>query len=383
VFEEERSNMQLIANADAIHRRACRSQRDLFSLIVEIDRREVWQEDGARDMAHWLWMRYGVSDWKARRWIASAHALESLPRIAEAFASGELGVDKVVELTRFATPETEAGLVGWAQAVSSGRIRNRGDLEARRSLRDVQDVERDRRLEWWYFDEGQRFGLEAELPAAEGAVVAKALERAARTLPVLPDEEEPQYASARRADALVALASARISSDPDPDRATVVVHASMEGLGAEDGSCEVEGGGVIHAETARRLFCHARVQTVMEDESGDALRLGRMSREPSAGMLRQLRHRDRECRFPACGSRQFTQAHHVVWWERGGRTDVDNLILICTFHHRLVHEHGWSITRRANGEVEWLRPDGARYRAGPGPPAAQADRNPELLAASF
>lgn len=69
-------------------------------------------------MAHWLSMRYGISDWKARRWIAAAHALEGLPRISEAFASGELGIDKVVELTRFATAETEGRLITWAQRVS-------------------------------------------------------------------------------------------------------------------------------------------------------------------------------------------------------------------------------------------------------------------------
>jgi Domain of unknown function (DUF222) len=58
----------------------------------------------ARDLAHFLAMRYGISEWKARRWIAAAHALEPLPKISEAFASGALGIDKVVELTRFATP---------------------------------------------------------------------------------------------------------------------------------------------------------------------------------------------------------------------------------------------------------------------------------------
>src|SRR6266511_4082425 len=66
-------------------------------------------------MAHWLGMRYGISDWKAHRWIAAAHALEDLPLLSEAFSSGELGIDKVVELTRFATPKTEARLIPLAR----------------------------------------------------------------------------------------------------------------------------------------------------------------------------------------------------------------------------------------------------------------------------
>jgi hypothetical protein len=84
-------------------------------------------------------------------------------------------------------------------------------------------------------------------------------------------------------------------------------------------------------------------------------------------MIRQVRHRDRECRFPGCGSRRFTEAHHIVWWRNGGRTDLDNLLLICSFHHRLVHEYGWRVRRDLAGEVSWHRRDGTKYHAGPSP----------------
>ncbi len=132
---------------------------------------------------------------------------------------------------------------------------------------------------------------------------------------------------------------------------------------------------MIHAETARRLLCNARVQTVIEDASGEVLGLGRMSREPSPWMLRQVRHRDGGCRFPGCGTRAFTEAHHIRWWRDGGRTDLDNLVLICSFHHRLVHEHGWRIRREPQGRLAWFRSDGTRYRAGPSP---GVDADPDL-----
>jgi hypothetical protein len=74
------------------------------------------------------------------------------------------------------------------------------------------------RSTWWYHDEGRRFGLEADLPAASGPVIVNALEREAEKIAALPGEEDEVYASARRADALVALCSARIASDPEPDR---------------------------------------------------------------------------------------------------------------------------------------------------------------------
>ncbi len=208
-------------------------------------------------------------------------------------------------------------------------------------------------------------GLEAELPASDGAVVVRAIERLAEQVPTMPDEEGPAHASARRADALVALCSSSISADPDADRATVVVHAPLDAVVSDGASCEVEGGGVLHPETLRRLMCTARVQSVVEAIDGTPLGLGRASREPTAWMMRQLRHRDGECRFPSCGARRFTQGHHIVWWERGGRTDLDNLLLVCTFHHKLVHEHGWTVRRESDGAVTWRRRDGTRYRAGP------------------
>jgi hypothetical protein len=119
-------------------------------------------------------------------------------------------------------------------------------------------------------------------------------------------------------------------------------------------------------EALQRLACDARLQVVAErDDTGDPVSFGRTRREPSAAMLRQLRHRDRGCRFPGCGSTAFANAHHIVWWSRGGSTDLENLVLICGFHHRLLHEHGWTIERAADGRIRWFRTDGSRYRGGP------------------
>lgn len=178
----------------------------------------------------------------------------------------------------------------------------------------------------------------------------------------------------------MALCSARVAEDQDPDRSAVVVHVPLETLRGADRNAEVEAGGVISPETARRLACDARIQVVLEDDSGQPLRIGRASREPTAAMLRQLRHRDRECRFPGCGSRRFTHAHHIEWWSKGGRTDLENLVLICSFHHRLVHEHGWKLKRDPDGRVRWSTPDGVRYRAGPAPPAEAFEPRPALAA---
>jgi hypothetical protein len=363
----ERATHPLTAALDDANAAVGRAHRHMLRLIADADRLDIWRYSGARDTAHWLAIRYGISEWKSRRWVAAAHALESLPLIAEALERGELGIDKVVELTRFAEPGAEARLIRWATTVSVGAVRHRGDLEARASIKDVRENERSREVTWWYHDEGRRFGLEADLPAASGPVITNALEREAERIAAMPGEEDEVYASARRADALVALCSARVAADPEPDRATVVVHARLDGLQHDTGGCEIEGGPVIHPQSVRRLLCNARVQTVVEDRDGTVLGIGRLSRQAPAWMVRQVRHRDRECRFPGCGARRFTEAHHLRWWRHGGTTDLANLALICSFHHRLVHEHGWSVRREATGDLLWRRPDGTRYESGPSP----------------
>jgi hypothetical protein len=232
----------LIDEIDAAHARVCASQRQLLRLIADAHRREIWRDAGARDTAHWLAMRQGISEWKARRWIAAAFALEALPRLSDALTSGELGIDKVVELARFAEFDTEDGLVVWANRVSCAGVRKRADREVRMSQKDATDPMRDRSLSWWYFDDGRRFGLEGQLPAAQGAVVANALERLSNEIPVMPEEDEPWLAGARRADALVALASTQVAQDPDLDRATLVVHTTPEALASADRASEIESG---------------------------------------------------------------------------------------------------------------------------------------------
>ena len=353
----------LIQVADELHRHIGAAHAALLGVIAEVARREAWRDSGARDLAHWLSIRYGLSWWKADRWIKAAAALHDLPGIAEALETGVLGIDKVAELSRFATAITEGDLIPWANDVTCASVRRRADLAVRATRSDTVEIENDRSLRYWFDDGGRRFGLEAHMPSAQGAVVARALERVVATVPTMPGDEGESI-DARRADALQALCSQRIADDPDADRATVVVHASLEALaGHRNAATEHEA--VLPPEALQRLACDARIQVIAENAAGDAVSLGRASREPSPSMMRQLRFRDRGCRFPGCGSTAFANAHHIVWWSRGGATDLENLLLVCGFHHRLVHEHGWSVERAADGRVRWFRADGSRYRGGP------------------
>jgi hypothetical protein len=359
------STQALIQRVHTLHEEIAARQRDLLDTLAELEKREAWVEDGAYDMTHWTSLQLDISRWKAERWLGAGRAFAWLPATADALQRGELGIDKVVELARFAEFDDEDALVRWAQGVPSGAIRRAAELRTRDRDDQPDEDARSRWLEWRYSDDGRRWLLDGALPSVQGAVVARALERMGGQIPAMPDEESGAYVGARRADALVAMCSARLASDEDQDRATVVVHADLDVLYDVDTNALVEGGPVIGGSVVQRLLCNARLQAVLEHPDGSVVGLGRVSREPSAWMMRQIRHRDDTCRFPGCDARRFTQAHHIEWWSRGGETELDNLVLVCSFHHTLVHERGWSIERTDDGDLVWHRPGGASYRAGP------------------
>jgi hypothetical protein len=108
------------------HRTAIRGQRVMLEAIAEAEIRRIWIEDGCRDLAHWVSVEIGIKWWDAQRWINAVHALPHLPQISAAWDDGELDIAKVVELCRFATPETEAELIPWARrvAVSTRTLRS-------------------------------------------------------------------------------------------------------------------------------------------------------------------------------------------------------------------------------------------------------------------
>jgi hypothetical protein len=298
VERNERPPDSLLARLDEAHVRLGAAHRRFLELIADADRASLWADDGARDLAHWLWMRYGISDWKARRFIDAAEALPRLPQVASALANGALGVDKVVELTRFATDETEDGLIEWAARVSAARIRHEGDVLRRVETDEAAHDDEIRAVSWSYRDEGRRFEMHAELPAAQGATVVQAIDRVSATIPPMPGERAGGPGAARRADALVAICSAKLAADPDPERATVVIHARAGQQAGVVTAAEIEGGGIAQPSVLERLLCAARIETVHEDAAGRVIGVGRITRVPPAWLLRQVRFRDAGCRFP-------------------------------------------------------------------------------------
>ncbi len=116
-------------------------------------------------------------------------------------------------------------------------------------------------------------------------------------------------------------------------------------------------------DTARRLGCDGALVGLVEDAAGEPLDIGRKTRAIPPAIKRALQTRDGGCRFPGCTHSRFTEGHHVKHWADGGETKLSNLVTLCTFHHRLVHEGGFGLTVTNDGVFVFTRADGRRIAA--------------------
>jgi hypothetical protein len=182
----------------------------------------------------------------------------------------------------------------------------------------------------------------------------------------------------QQADALALLAETALHHDLDPgaagERYQVVVHVDAEVLVDPEapGQSVLEGGTHVSAETSRRLACDATRVVMRHDPDGRIVEVGARTRTISPALRRALHHRDRGCRFPGCGV-SFGQGHHLRHWAQGGPTTLSNLAMLCRRHHRAVHEEGYQVERRSDGELRFLRPDGQPLPAVPPPPPVPDD----------
>ena len=111
----------------------------------------------------------------------------------------------------------------------------------------------------------------------------------------------------------------------------------------------------------RQLACDASRRTVLENERGEVLNIGRRSRTVPRRIGHALRVRDGGCRFPGCGRSRWTDAHHIRHWADGGETGLENLVTLCRYHHRSLHREEYRIERgNENGTLLFMNARGSR-----------------------
>lgn len=320
---------------DQLHGICNAALAELFSVVCELERRNDFLADGAKDAAGWLQVRLGLPYSTAAQWAEVALGLEGLPCLRKAFASGLLSLEKVAAAIPLATPETDEQVTREARTMSLAAlklaVRRRKEVDGDEEAR----AHRKRRVWWTWRDGGTRLHLQADLTAEQGARLTAALERTAARLPSVDPDGRATMAQ-RRADALSALASVQIAADNDPDRATFVVHVDLETLRAGVGNGGwTEEGAVLSVETVSKLLCDARLKALVEDADGKPLGVGRTMRTAPGWMRQAARSRDLTCCFPGCERTDFLVPHHLKEWSKGGPTDLDNLPLGCPTHHPL------------------------------------------------
>ncbi len=335
---------------------------EVLTGIARLDTAETWRQDGATSMADWLVGRYTISIATAREWVKIARTLETQPNIRSVYADGRLSWDQLRALLRFTTPDDEAD---WAERAPSMTVAELRAVNKTVTSAQVVEAHEQRWVSWWFEDHRPGFHMTVDMADVEGATVATWLARRANQYQPDPQSGVYEAFEARCADALYELASQELASDRDHDRATILIHTDLTTLTDKVGTGAIADGPALAHDTLRRLACDARIQLAITDPDHSTIGVGRTTRTIPPWLNRLVRLRDRGCRFPNCRRTRWTQAHHIIHWADGGPTDLDNLITLCGYHHRLIHEHGWTITGHPDRRITWHRPDGYPFQSRP------------------
>ena len=353
-----------------IRRLACHINAATYELLVlvrQFDERAGWLQWGLDSCAEWLHWRCDLSMSAAREKVRVAHALKTLPKIASSFSTGELSYSKVRPLTRVARSDNEESLLEFALNTTASRVEERcrelrcGTAE---SVSEANRAYANRSLRVFRNAERGTMSITIELPLETGELLDKALDRARYERAPARDTSASQTPgfidecwAALQAVALVAIANAYLSGNGEQSACTsdnylVTVHVDRSALVNGDGRSS------LPLESVKRLCCDGDAIVIVENEEGDPLNVGRKTRTVPTAIKRALQARDKSCVFPGCHHTRFVDAHHVEHWSAGGETSLDNLMLLCSHHHQLVHEVGFSIERDYQNRWFFKRPDG-------------------------
>ena len=374
--------------AESIDRRGTSALADdLVAMRRAIDRLEAQfarrlrrfeRNDGARtenspNAISWLRAATGMTATAAADRVRIARALDELPQVAASFQAGRAPFANVSLIGRFADAvggeparSVENNIVEAAEERDPGQMfRFLSVTHQRLSPDDALDQDvRNHERRWFACDQifGGMFALRGELDREGGAIVKTAL----AALGNVRGPEDARRGSQRCADALVDIASAMLRMGDLPsvhgERPHLMLTAGLDALRDVPGAApaELEGAGAVPAATARRLACDSSMRVAVDRAGAEGDRsfsVGRATRSIPAAMRTAVALRDHGCRFPGCDRPgAWTDAHHIEHWADGGATEVPNLISLCRFHHRVVHELGAAIRFREDGRAGVVDP---------------------------
>jgi len=321
-----------------------RAEARRLAVVAEWDRRQAWANDGAYNGRCWLAAECTLSRAEASSILKTARVVASAPVVAEAVASGALPVAKAEVLASVVTSRTEEAFVRDQEVLLEAASRLAVD-EVRKAARwwqrladqdGAEPQEPEPQLRCTVAGDGTTH-LAGNLGVEGGAVfrsvlsqIADQLWRARRAGGDDVNETPPVCMAGRlRADALEEMARRASAADPSrtaarPLISVIVDLPTLEGRAGHPAA--VDDGGILSAADVRRLACDAQIARLLTGPDGTVLDLGRTARTASPDQWRALRLRDGGCTWPGCDRPAgWCQAHHIVWWEDDGLTDLSNL----------------------------------------------------------
>ncbi len=322
-------------------------------LIREFDIRQGWRAWHFNNCAEWLNFKCGIAIATAREKVRVARALFDLPECSHAFSDGKLSYSKARSLTRIADAATEKSLLAFALPATASQVDEHcqqiRNAQRRQSTKDANRAHQARYFSRSIHGDGS-MTISVQLPREAADLVMKAIDIAVE-LDANAKADEATFVQ-QQADALVEVARGFLAGGGDNPSSTadhyqVMVHVDESALVASQTSQISKSD--LPIESVRRILCDASMVPMAKDKNGNPLNLGRKQRVVSPPLKRALIGRDRHCAYPSCTHDKWLDAHHIEHWVDGGETSLANTILICSTHHRLLHEGGYTIQKDYEG----------------------------------
>jgi hypothetical protein len=334
-------------------------------LIGHLDAAGVATGQGATSTAVWLRDRYRYPIGTARRLVATAGAVAAGPPVLrQAVAAGCLHPEQVEaivhtlsQLPPAARTEAAERLVAEAGVWDARVLARMGALIAAAVAADAADAAgitalerrerreaRDRYLSIRPARDGVGYRVDGRLSTEQAAVVNAALDPLCK-----PQADDDRTPGQRRADAVEEICRLALNTTDLPanggDRPQIVVTTDYDTLTNQVGAGRLDTGEQLSPATVRILCCDAMILPAVLGTASQPLDLGRERRLITGPLRRALVLRDGGCAFPTCDRPpRWCQGHHIVGWYDDGPTCLSNAVLLCGFHHRLIHHPaGWTV----------------------------------------
>lgn len=361
----ERRHQALLAAATEAAGQVAAWQAELVACTAEL-----METDCADPWPSYLAWALGLTGAEAREVVELVDRLAELPLTRQVLATGERSLRSVLAIARRATPENEAALLEATTELTGNQLERvllehaRITAPARRQDDDDEpdeDDEPDPSRARWHWRDG-RFQLSADFDAADGASLQAWLESERDQLDA-PNENGPTPPHQRTcAEALLALGeratSTRINDvgfAPETATVNVVIHARESEDGLVVDRAFIPGAGAVPQWCLPMLAEQGTITTTVMAR-GVPITITEPTRFATAAQRRALLARDGGCCYPGCGATRRLIAHHIQHWSDGGPTRLDNLVLLCRHHHRVVHRNGLRLRPAADpppGRHRW------------------------------